>query len=82
MAKKTGKGDDATFWNASAGISNCRASIEMTFLESKDRAWQNKNVFKLKLCFPNLALLALTSPDFGWNVKISVTIDFYVPKDP
>ena len=34
MAQKPGKGDDVTFLNRIFGISNCRTSKQMTFLES------------------------------------------------
>ena len=42
--KKTGKGDDVTFWNAFFGISNCRAKKWMTFLESWEKAEQDRHM--------------------------------------
>ena len=33
MAQKPGKGDDVTFLNRILGISNCRTSEQMTYLE-------------------------------------------------
>ena len=48
MAQKPIDGNDVIFWNSIFGISDCRTTKQMTFLESWDKTEQNKY-----LCFKN-----------------------------
>ena len=70
------------FWKSIFGICNCRTTKQMPFLEFWDKTGQDGYVLKRTFEFSKCDLFTWTWPDLRSNVKMSVTIEFYVWNDP
>ena len=82
MARKPGSGNDVTFLNLFFGISKCRMTKQMTFLNPEMKLDKIDMWSKEKFDFQNLTFLTRTWPDLRSNVKMGATIEFYIPNDP
>ena len=81
ITQKPGKGYDVTFSNSIFGTSECHTTKHMTFFWNSDKK-TGKWVCFLNKVWIFMLSFTLTLPDLCSNVKMSVTIEYYVPNNP
>ena len=83
MVQKPSNGNDVIFWNSIFGISNCRTTKQMTFLESWDKTGQDIYLLERKFRFSKFDLFwpeldLILGQMWKW---VSPSIEFYVWND-